>query len=134
MNGEIRFTKVKKSEHNYSGWITFTWCVLFHSSVGPGVEIVRSYHHYTGQSTLIFGNSSILSLFCKKFDNMPIFWNYLGPYPYFETWFTQNWVQRRYRSLKHRYKQKKKKKKFMELDLEKIKFQNIAIRLLKTPL
>ena len=64
------------------------------------------------------GNSNILPIFCKIIGNMPCF----------ETRFTQNRVQRRYKSLKCRYMQKKKKKKTcMELDLEKIKFQNVAI-------
>ena len=53
-----------------------------------------------------------------------MFPNYLGSYLCFETRFIQNRVQRRYRSLKRRYRKKKKKKKktCMELDLEKIEF------------
>ena len=47
------------------------------------------------------GNSNILPIFCKKIGNMPCF----------ETRFTQNRVQHRYKSLKRRYMQKKKKKK-----------------------
>ena len=35
---------------------------------------------------------SILPLFFKKFSNMSLFWNYLGPSPCFETQFFQNRV------------------------------------------
>ena len=57
---------------------------------------------------------------------MPLFWNYLGPYPCFETRFTQNQIQHRYKSLKRCYREKKKKTR-MELNLEKIEFQNVII-------
>ena len=38
------------------------------------------------------GDSSLLPLFLKLFGNMLLFWNYIGPCPWFETRFSQNWV------------------------------------------
>ena len=52
---------------------------------------------------------------------MPLFPNYIGACPYFETWFYQNWVMPD--------QTLKKKKKSIELDFREIDFQNATIRL-----
>ena len=48
--------------------------------------------NWIGQRYKKHGDSSFLPQFLKIFDNMPLFWNYIGPCPYFETWFSQNRV------------------------------------------
>ena len=44
------------------------------------------------RSVHLVGDSSLLPLFLKIFGNMPLFWNYIGSYPCFETQFSKNQV------------------------------------------